>query len=97
MNHWQWNFHQADGLETHRNRERRVTVIIPIGDINRRLKIVRDAKFEFMPEIDLVETRVVRCVRLPGRRIFKLDYAGRSRRRFVNKSETARAAESNRR
>src|SRR5216683_3195388 len=46
-----------------------------------------------MSEIDFVEMRFVRRMRLPRDPVFRFDRAWWCRRRFINKSEAARSAE----
>src|SRR5438445_11706219 len=65
----------------------------PVGDINACLEFVRYSVFEFVTEIDLIESPLPYGM-LPRHPVLQFEAARRRRIRFVQKREVADATES---
>ena len=73
--------------------DRRAAMVVPVGQVKRRLESFRDSKFQLVPEVDLIEPAIVGLVRLPGDPVFDFYVAGRRGGDFVDISEPTRTRE----
>src|SRR5205085_1798092 len=69
------------------------SVIIPIGQVDRRLELFRDSEFQLVPEIDLAKTAIAGLVSFPRQPVLDFHIARRRSGDFVNVGEATRARE----